>query len=214
MAGVEIKVRADARQAQTEMGKLTRSMDKINNTAESLTSTFKKLAVGITAAFAGNAFVRGINGAADSLTNLNNKLATVTSNAQQQAKALADLRRVSLETRTSIDGNVTSFQRFSLSLEALGKTQDEVVRFTEIIAKAGAVGGATAEEIKNSSIQLGQGLSAGALRGEELNSVLENNVTVARLIADEMGVLPGQLKALAAEGKITADIVYDAITQT
>jgi len=213
MSGVEIRVRANAKQAQNEIRKTGKSLKSLETQAANITKTFQKMAIGLTAAFGSAIIVKGITGATDAITSFNNKLATVTKNTTQQTAAFKELVEISKRTRTSMSGNVTAFQRFSLSLENLNKTTPQILKFTETFAKAGAVGGATAEEISNSAIQLGQGLAAGALRGEELNSVLENNVVAARLIAEEFGVGVGELKGMAAEGELTSQRIFDAFAK-
>ena len=213
MSGVEIRVRANAKQAQNEIRKTGKSLKSLETQAANITKTFQKMAIGLTAAFGSAIIVKGITGATDAITSFNNKLATVTKNTTQQTAAFKELVAISKRTRTSMSGNVTAFQRFSLSLESLNKTTPQILKFTETFAKAGAVGGATAEEISNSAIQLGQGLAAGALRGEELNSVLENNVVAARLIAEEFGVGVGELKEMAAEGELTSQRIFDAFAK-
>src|SRR5690606_35702010 len=79
------------------------------------------------------------------------------------------------------------------------------------INKAFVVSGATAQEASNAIIQLSQGLSAGALRGEEFNSVNEQGGRIMQALAKHLGVTRGELRELAKEGKITSQVMMAAL---
>ena len=87
----------------------------------------------------------------------------------------------------------------------------EIVAFAEQINKQIVLSGASAQGASAALLQLTQGLSSGALRGEELNSILEQTPTIARAIADYMGVTTGEMRELASEGAVTAEVVKNAM---
>ena len=87
----------------------------------------------------------------------------------------------------------------------------EVVAFAEQINKQMAISGAAGQQASAAKLQLTQGLASGTLRGEELNSVMENTPMIAQTIADYMGVTTGELRELASEGQVTAAIVKNAM---
>lgn len=87
----------------------------------------------------------------------------------------------------------------------------EIVAFAEQINKQMVLSGTTTQEAQAAILQLTQGLSSGALRGEELNSVLEQTPMIAKTIADYMGVTTGEMRELASEGKVTAEVVKNAM---
>jgi tape measure domain-containing protein len=97
------------------------------------------------------------------------------------------------------------------STEDLGLTQKELVDVTETISQAITISGASAESANAALIQLGQGIASGTLRGDELNSVLEQTPRLAEAIADGIGVGIGQLRELGSEGKITSETIITAI---
>jgi tape measure domain-containing protein len=163
------------------------------------------------AAMAVRAAVHSMIEFADSFTNLQNKIKTVTEGDGSLQYISKQLNEIAQSSRTSIGSVVTAFTRTSRAVSVLGKSQQETLQFTDTLSKAIQVGGSTATEASNAMIQLSQGMSSGALRGDELRSVLEQLPVVAGLIADKMGVTVGQLRALGAEGKITTDIVFSAI---
>ena len=98
----------------------------------------------------------------------------------------------------------------NLAGDAFSSTQ-ELVAFSEQLNKQIALSGASAQAADAAILQLTQGLSSGALRGEELNSVLEQTPTVAKTIADYLGMSTGEMREFASEGKLSADIVKNAL---
>lgn len=87
----------------------------------------------------------------------------------------------------------------------------EVVQFAELVQKQMTIAGASTQEASNAMLQLSQGLAAGALRGDELISVLEQAPTIARTIESSMGWAEGSIKSYAEEGLVTADVVKNAM---
>lgn len=147
---------------------------------------------------------------ADTYTNIQNKLRTVTTGTGQLAAVTDELFGIANRTRQSFEGTATVYTRLSSAAKGLGLSQQQTLDFTESLNQAVALSGATSVEAENALIQLSQGLGAGALRGEELNSVLEQLPKVADIIAQELGVTRGELKQLGQDGKITADVVFQA----
>ena len=88
---------------------------------------------------------------------------------------------------------------------------NQVIAFMEQVNKQFVIGGATAQEQSNAMIQLTQAMAAGALRGEELNSILEGAPGIARAIEQYMGIAEGSIKKYASQGLVTADIVKNAL---
>lgn len=94
---------------------------------------------------------------------------------------------------------------------AFDHDMDQVIAFMEQVNKQFVIGGATAQEQSNAMVQLTQAMAAGALRGEELNSILDSAPGIARAIEQYMGVAEGSIKQYAAEGLVTADVVKNAL---
>lgn len=88
----------------------------------------------------------------------------------------------------------------------------EAVDFAEKINKVMAIGGTTGVNKKNAMIQLTQGLASGQLQGDEFRSIAENAPMIENIIAKTMGVSRGELKKLASEGKVTAEVIKKAMT--
>lgn len=87
----------------------------------------------------------------------------------------------------------------------------ELVAFAEQINKQFALAGTNTQGMQAAMLQLTQAMSSGTLRGEELNSVLENAPTIAQAIAKYMGVSVGEMRELASQGQISAQVVKNAM---
>lgn len=94
---------------------------------------------------------------------------------------------------------------------AFNGDMNQVIAFMEQVNKQFVIGGATAQEQSNAMIQLTQAMAAGALRGEELNSILDGAPGIARAIEKYMGIAEGSIKTVAQEGKVTAEVVKNAM---
>lgn len=98
-----------------------------------------------------------------------------------------------------------------LRTKGLFKNNKEIIQFSENLTKVFKISGASMEEVNSATLQLTQALGAGVLRGEELNAVFESAPMLIQKIADSMGVSISEIRTLASEGKITADIVKNAV---
>lgn len=149
--------------------------------------------------------------AADRWTNIQNRLKVVTGSAEELTKVTRQLDKVSERSRSSFADNVEVFARLAIGGKETGATNEQLIRVTETLAKLGIVGSASTAEMNAGLLQLAQGMASGVLRGEELNSVLENLPLVARAIAMQLGVPIGKLREMGSAGKITGRQVVDAL---
>lgn len=148
---------------------------------------------------------------ATAYTELQNRLRLVTASTGQLAQATNAVFDISMRTAQSTDAAGTVFQRFAQNADRLGLSLGDVADLTDTVAKAVAISGASASSSQAALVQFGQALASGVLRGEELNSVMEQTPALAMAIADGLGIGIGKLRALAEEGKITADEVVRAL---
>lgn len=156
-------------------------------------------------------FGRRMVEAADQVAMLEGRFKAMTGSASQAKTAVSQIFDIAAKTGASIEGVGQAFTRFFAASKNFGATQAEAARLVETITKLGVVGGASTQEIANGSIQLAQGLGAGALRGEELNSVMENMLPVAQAIAGGLGVNISKLREMGAAGELTAEKVFGAL---
>ena len=211
MSGVEIRVRSNSLEARQDLSRLERSVSSIDTRVGRATRTFRNLALSIGATFSGAAIVGGINKATDSLTNLENRIALVTGRGDKLNATLSELFEISKGTRSSVTSSAQLFGKFGLALRDAGVSSEDLLLSVTSVNKALAISGSDAQTAAGAITQLGQGIAAGALRGEELNSVLEGAPRLAQAIADSLEVPFGSLRALAAEGKLTSDVVFGAL---
>jgi tape measure domain-containing protein len=150
---------------------------------------------------------------ADEVRLLGARVEVAAGSVERGADAMAQLARISARTQTAVEANVQVFTRLNASIMQMGGTQNDTLRVTELLAMAIKVSGASATEAASAMTQFGQALGSGQLQGDELRSLLENAPYLMRQLADGIGVPVGALKKLGEEGKLTADVVTEALTK-
>lgn len=150
---------------------------------------------------------------ADEWTNLSNRLRIVTRDQIDFAIAQNDVLRIARDTRQPLDATAELYQRIANNASHLGLSIKQVGPLVTTISKAVALSGVSADTARMGLVQLGQAFAAGQLRGQDLNSVLEELPGVADAIARGMGKSSAQLKSMAEEGKLTVGNVVEALTR-
>ena len=192
------------------MGRLEASVNRTERSISSMQGTMSSLtgvAKGLLAALS----VQQVGAYADEWTVLNNKLANAARTGETQAQVMQRVFDISQATQTSLNGTATLYARLERGTRLYNTSAEDLVRLTTIINQGFAVSGATAQEAENAIIQLSQGLASGVLRGEEFNSVAEQGSRLTIALADSLGVGIGQLRKMAGEGKLTADVVVKGL---
>ncbi|WP_227543928.1 tape measure protein [Moraxella catarrhalis] len=187
-------------------------VDGLKRKTDGLKTAFGALKGVMFTAFA-VAGVGGIIATADEMQNLASQIRLATSSTEQFHAVQTKLRAIANEQRSSFDAVVDLYSNSQRSLSALGKSQQDVINFTRNMTMAMNVGGRSAQAQAAALTQLGQALASGALRGDEFNSVAEQAPILMGLIAKEMGVTSNAIRDLAKDGKITADVVYNAVAK-
>lgn len=124
-----------------------------------------------------------------------------------EAKIMASAQR----SRAAYLDTASAIASMGANAGAAFTSNDELIAFMEQVNKQFVIGGASAQGQAAAMLQLTQAMAAGALRGEELNSILENAPGIARAIEQYMGIAEGSIKEYAAEGKVTAQVVKNAL---
>lgn len=148
---------------------------------------------------------------ADSYGQMTGKLKLATQYSGDYAEVQDLLRNSARETRSDLGGTVDLYTKMSPALKGIGMNAQQSVGIITTINKAIGLSGASSEAASAALVQLGQGFGSGVLRGEELNSVMEQTPALAQAIADGLGVPLGALRQLGAEGKLTAETVAQAL---
>lgn len=183
-----------------------RTSQSVNNTERSMQSLSK-----VAAALTGYLSASMVASYSEAWTELNNKL----SNSVRASESLIDVTQrvfdISQATRSSLDATATLYARLERGTREYNTSAADLAKLTSIINQGFIVSGATAQEAENAIIQLSQGIASGVLRGEEFNSVAEQGSRLMVALADSMGVGIGQLRKMAAEGKLTTDVVVKGL---
>ncbi|ENG3802280.1 tape measure protein [Proteus mirabilis] len=183
-----------------------RTSQSVNNTERSMLSLSK-----VAASLAGYLSASMVASYSEAWTELNNKL----SNSVRASESLVDVTQrvfdISQATRSSLDATATLYARLERGTREYNTSAEDLAKLTSIINQGFIVSGATAQEAENAIIQLSQGIASGVLRGEEFNSVAEQGSRLMVALADSMGVGIGQLRKMAAEGKLTTDVVVKGL---
>ncbi|KAA0866511.1 hypothetical protein EYC92_03505 [Enterobacter hormaechei] len=189
------------------LNRTERSLSSIEGTMSSLTGVAKALIAALS--------VQQVGAYAQAWQDLSNKLANAVRDSVPPFETLADVTErvfdISQKTRSGLDATATLYARLERSTRSYGVSVEDITRLTTIINQGFVVSGATAEEASNAIIQLAQGLASGALRGDEFNSVNEQGNRLMIALADSMNVSIGALRNMAAEGKLTTDVIVNGL---
>ncbi|HCI6139110.1 TPA: tape measure protein [Klebsiella variicola subsp. variicola] len=178
----------------------------VNNTERSM-SSLSDVAVALAAALS----VKQVSEYADAWATVNNKLANSLRPNEQLADVTERVFNITQQTRGSLDATASLYARLERATRQYGTSAADLSKLTTIINQGFVVSGATAQEAENAIIQLSQGLASGALRGEEFNSVNEQGNRLIVALADSMGVSIGEMRNMAAQGKLTTDVVVNGL---
>ena len=145
---------------------------------------------------------------------LQNQLRLITNGSEDLERITAKLTETARANRTSFEATVDLFTKLTLSTAELGKTEEEVILVTTKLSQALAVAGADASTTNSVIRQFGQAMASGTVRGDEFNSIVEGLGPALAIMARETGLNVGQLRAMSREGKLTADTMFDMLTQS
>ena len=146
----------------------------------------------------------------DTFTNMTNQLKAVTNSTLEYENALQLVKQVSKSTRSDIGATASLFSSLTVASDALGLKQTEIARITETFGKALVISGADAGAAAGAITQFGQALAGGVLRGDEFNSINETSSEFMKQLAITLQVPRGELRKLAEQGVLTADIIAQA----
>ena len=206
----------DARNAERTARELNRELQNITNggnqadrQVNQLGSSLRSLATYMAGVVTVGAAINKI----DAYTNLQNRLKLVTSSQQELNQATADTFSIAQRTASSWDSVAMVYQRFADNADRLNITMKQTAALTETVSKAISISGGSAASADAALMQFGQALASGVLRGEEFNSIAEQAPGLLKAIAFGLDTNVGSLRAMAAEGKITGDVLVDALSK-
>lgn len=189
-------------------GGFNRTTTAVNGTERSMAS-LSRVAASLTAYLS----VSAVTSYAEAWTVLNNKLVNSIKAGETLAVVNQRVFDIAQESRSSLDGIATLYSRLERAMRSAGLSGQELGQITTTISKAMTVSGATAAESEGALVQLSQALASGVLRGQEFNSMSEQAPALMKGLADSLGVSIGKLRSMAAEGKLTTDVLLKAFRE-
>lgn len=195
------------RELEKAQAQVNKETQKFGSVADQARSQLASLA----AAAAGVISVRSFVQAADAVTQLQNNLKLAAGGAVEAQNAYNALFEIAQRSRVSFTELGGTFASVSRAAGELGLSQRQLLSLTEAIGNAVTISGSSAQASSAALVQLSQGLASGVLRGEELNSIMEQTPRLARAIADGLGVPIGKLREMGQEGELTAQRVISAL---
>ncbi len=170
-------------------------------------------AIGLASQFAGEAvqLVKDVGATAQAYQELRARIKLVTGDGVALQAAMTGVAEIAKRTNTSLDATGALFLRVGQAAKDMGLSQQTALQLTETINKAVQIGGESAESSRAALAQFNQALQSGVLRGEEFNSIMEQAPGLARALAGGLQVPIGALRQLAQDGKLTADVVIQAL---
>ena len=147
----------------------------------------------------------------DSWKLIDGQVRNVTSSQHESIAAQKELYNIASRTRQQYQSTAQLYTSVARNAQELKKSSADILAFTEDVSNAMLLGGGSQQAQDAALVQLGQALGSGTLRGDELNSIMEQAPRLAKAIAEGMGTTIGQLRKMGAEGKLTAIDVFNAI---
>lgn len=155
--------------------------------------------------------IKKLIGLSDQMTSTTARLSFLVDDGgsvdELEAKIMASAQR----SRAAYLDTASAIASMGANAGAAFSSNDELIAFMEQVNRQFTIGGASAQGQAAAMLQLTQAMAAGALRGEELNSILENAPGIARAIEQYMGIAEGSIKQYAQEGQVTAEVVKNAL---
>ena len=200
-------IEQNIRDAGNQQDRFNRKIKDGTTAADGLWSKLK----GIAATVGGLAAAKKIIGISDDLASTRARLNLIVDDGGSVTELEKKIMASAQRSRSAYFDTASAIASLGSNAGAAFANTDEIIAFMEQVNKQFVIGGATAQEQSNAMIQLTQAMAAGALRGEELNSILDGAPGIARAIEKYMGIAEGSIKTVAQEGKVTAEVVKNAM---
>lgn len=166
----------------------------------------------VLAGFASLSFAKSMLDTADAMQSVNSQVRQVTSSETEYLAVQRQLLDTANNTRASLESTASLYVSTSRALKDYGYTQQEILKFTEATNNAMTIGGVGAQQQAAALMQLSQALGSGVLQGDEFKSISEAAPILLDTIAEYMGKSRAEIKKLGSEGKLTADVIFKAIS--
>ncbi len=212
-AGIGTAADATKKKSTQALAGIEAKAKDTNNELTRTTTLFKKVVamVGLAGVLGATLSFGNIVKVVDEFKTISGQVRLVTSSQKEAAAVQKDLYQMAQRTRQEYGATAQLYTSVARNASELGKSTSEILAFTEDVSMAMMIGGGSAASQQAALVQLGQALGSGVLRGDELNSIMEQAPRLSKLIAEGMGTTIGKLRELGKEGKLTAVDIFDAI---
>lgn len=210
-AAAALRLAAAEARAAAEADRLAGGLGRANGQAHGFMGTLNSLQ-GLLMGGMFSIATLGVIKTADEMQGLNSQIKLVTKSEEEYLGIRQKVREIADKNFSDVKATTGLYASSARALANLGKSQADVLKFTDAVSLAMRAGGRSAQEQASAILQLGQAMGANVVQGDEFRSIAENAPILLELVAKRLGVLPGQLKAMAADGKITGEVMYDALT--
>ena len=172
---------------------------------------FKGYVIALFAIQAVTRALRALFAASDTFSSIQARLNLINDGSQTTAQLNEKIYRTAQRSRAEYTAMASSVAKLNMLTNGVFKNNDESIRFLELVNKSFTIAGASAEEQKSAMLQLTQAMASGRLQGDELRSISENSPMILQAIEKYAGISRAELRKMAAQGKITSDLIKNSI---
>ena len=190
-----------------EQGRFNKEIQNSSASADELMNTIKRAV----AAYVSIQSVGKVLSISDELVQTRSRLEMMNDGLQSTEELMNTVYASAQDARGSFADMASVVARFGNNAKDAFSSSEEVVAFANLVQKQMTIAGASTQEAANAELQLSQALGSGVLRGDELNSIFEQAPNLIQNIADYLNVPIGQIRTMASEGQLSADVVKAAI---
>lgn len=206
--------------ARDELGRFVAMGDKAAGAATKVESGANKMSAGfgsfkgVLAGLALGATVLELIKMADAMTLIDARLKIATGDAQSYAKAQSEVYRIAQQSNAGLTETATLFTKLHEPVKRLGGDVGTTGKIVEAFSASLRVGGASTQEAASATLQFAQAMGSGRLQGDEFRAIAEASPRFMKALAEGMGVPIEKLKEMGSEGKLTADVVGNALVKS
>jgi len=208
----KIIVQVDAGNTKSEMKSISNSLKSMSMDVSSVAGNFNLVKSALTG-FISTQVISSFVAMADSMQLLNDRLRGLLGSQDEATYAMAKLQSVAKSTNAPIDELAGTFARIAVATKSVGLSTQSMLDLTQLLQNSFRLSGASTEEAASSTIQFSQALSFGALRGQELRSVLSQNAVLANIFRESIKNTGDDIFKFAEKGGFTTKFVLKALAQ-
>lgn len=201
------KISNDYRTIATSTATINSNIANTNRSLGGLNTSLSQIAAAVGSALSAQRVLEY----SDAFTSVQNQLRQTVESQDELEQSTKRIIALSVESRSNLEATAKLYTRMRLATDEATYSSEDLYRVTETINKGLALSGASAQEAQGALLQFSQAMASGVLRGEEFNSVSEQAPIILRAVQQALGKTQAELRALAADGQLSTDVVIKAI---